>query len=86
MTTGLYKLLRLITSNIRCMLDLSECYPDLPLLQEKDIYLMQAFINNKYKSADLKCLDFVWKYIQAVSLADISTVDGRQISYQAFEV
>ena len=49
------------------------------------IYLMQAFINKEYKSADLKCLNFVLKYIQAISLANISTIDGCQISHQVYK-
>lgn len=67
------------------MLDLSEDYLDLPLLQEKDVYLIQAFVNNRCKSPDLKYLNFVREYIQAVPSVNISTVDGRQISHQAYK-
>ena len=70
-----YKLLWKFTSNILYRLDLSEDYLNLPLFQEIDVNLMQSFVNNGYKSADLKYLNFVQKYISAASLANISTVN-----------
>ena len=46
---------------------------------------MHAFVDSGFRGADLKCLYFVCKYIQAVSPADIATIDGHRISPQAFE-
>ena len=46
---------------------------------------MRAFVGHGYKEEDLKQLNFVRKYIRAVSLADITTVDGHRVIYQAFE-
>ena len=46
---------------------------------------MQAFVDARFRGADLKSLNFVQKYIQAVSLADIASIDGHRISHQAFE-
>lgn len=46
---------------------------------------MQAFVGNRYKSSGLKCLNIVQKSIQAISLANITTVDSHRISHQAFK-
>ena len=46
---------------------------------------MQAFVDAGFRGADLKCLNFVWKYIEAIFLADIASIDGHRISHQAFE-
>ena len=62
-------------------LDVTEDYDDLPLLRNKDVYIMQAFVDKGFKNADLKALNFVQKFIQAVTLADIATTDGHRISH-----
>jgi len=49
---------------------------------------MQAFVDNGFKGADLKSLNFVQKYIKAISLislANIDTVDGHCVLRQVFE-
>ena len=85
MPDGWYKLLWKFISKACYKMDVTEDYEDLLLLQSKDVYLMQAFVDHSYKEEDLKQLNFVRKYIRAVSLADITTVDGHRIMYQAFE-
>ena len=50
-----------------------------------DVFLVQDFVDAGFRGADLKCLNFVQKYIQAIPLADISSIDGHRISHQAFE-
>ena len=62
-------------------LDITEDYVDLLLLRDKDIYIMQAFVDKGFKNADLKALNFVRKFIQAVTLADIATIGGHCISH-----
>ena len=37
---------------------------------------MIAFVEGGYRNADLKALNFVRKFFQAVTLTDISTADG----------
>ena len=71
-------------SNLLYNLDITEDYDDLPLLQNKDVYIMQAFVDNGFKNADLKALNFVQKFNRAVTLADITTVDGHRISHQSY--
>ena len=66
-------------------MNITEDYENLPLLRLKDVYLMKAFVDHGYKEEDLKQLNFVRKYIQAVFLADITTVDGHRVMHQAFE-
>ena len=46
---------------------------------------MQAFIAGDFRNAELKSLNFVRKYIQAVILTDIATADRNRISYQSNE-
>ena len=47
---------------------------------------MIAFVEGGFRNADLKALNFVRKFLQAVTLADISTADGTRISIQAYDV
>ena len=73
------------TSNTLYKLDISEDYPDLDLLRVDDVFLTQTFVDAGSRGVDLKSLNFVRKYIQAISLADIASIDGHRISNQAFE-
>ena len=66
-------------------LKITEDYQDLPILREKDVYLMKAFVDGGFRNADLKSLNFVRKYLKPVTLADIATADGRHISHQSYE-
>ena len=40
-------------------LDVTKDYLDMPLLCEKDAYLMEAFVKGGFRNADLKALNFV---------------------------
>ena len=84
MPHGWYKSLWRFMSNPLYNLDITEDYDDLSLLQNKDVYIMQAFVDNGFKNADLKALNFVQKFNRAVTLADIATVDGHRISHQSY--
>ena len=66
-------------------LDVTEDYQDMPILRETDVYLMEAFVEGGFRNADLKSLNFVRKYLQAVTLADIATADGRRISHHSYK-
>ena len=66
-------------------LDLREDYPDLQPLRVNDVFLMQSFVDSGFRGADLKSLNFTRKNLEAITLADIATVDGRRITQQAFE-
>ena len=44
---------------------------------------MKAFVVGGFRNAELKALIYVRKFIQAVTLADIATVDRKRISFQA---
>ena len=46
---------------------------------------MQAFVDNGFKNTDLKFLNFVRKFIQTVTLADIATIDGDRFSQRSYE-
>ena len=59
-------------SNTLFKLAITEDYDDLPLIRQKDEYLMIAFVEGGFRNADLKALNFVREFLQAVTLADIS--------------
>ena len=42
-------------------------------------------MDSGFRGADLKSLNFTGKLLEAITLADIATVDGRRITQQAFE-
>ena len=80
MPSGWYKNLWKFISNPLFKLDITEDYDDIPLIRQKDEYLMIAFVEGGFRNAKLKALNFVRKFFQAVTLADISTADGTRIS------
>ena len=49
------------------------------------INLMQSFVDSGFRGADLKSLNFTREKLEAITLADIATVDGRRITQQAFK-
>ena len=67
-------------------LDITEDYKDVPLLRQKDEYLMMAFVKRGFRNADLKALNYVRKFLKAITLADIVTADGSRISFQSFNI
>ena len=71
-------------SNPLFKLDITEDYDDIPLLCKKDEYLMKAFVDCGFRNAELKALNFVRKFLQALTLTGISTVNGKRISFHAY--
>ena len=45
---------------------------------------MKAFVDGGFRNTELKALKFVRKFLQSVTLADISTADGKHISLQTY--
>ena len=82
MPSGWYKSLWKFMSTPLYKLDIMEDYKDVPLLRKKDEYLMMAFVKGDFRNADLKVLNYVRKFLKAITLADISTADGSRISFQ----
>jgi hypothetical protein len=62
-------------------IEIIEDYPQLPLLQQKDQYIMQGFIKAGYQKQDLKILNFMQMSIRAVSVADIASATGKTINH-----
>ena len=85
MPLGWYKNLWRFISTPLFKLEIIEDYTDLPILCIKDEYLIQAFVAGGFRNAELKSLNFVRKFLQVVTLADIATADGKRISFQAYE-
>ena len=86
MPSGWYKNLWKFMSTPIFDLEITEDYQNMPILREKDVYLMESFVEAGYRNSDLKSLNFVWKYLQAVTLADIASSDGKSISFDSYEV
>ena len=85
MPSGWYKSIWRYMSNPLYKLEITEDYADLPILRKKDVYIMYPFVDNSFKNTDLKALNFMRKFIQAVTLADITRVNGNHSSHQLFE-
>ena len=61
-------------------IDLIGSFGSIPLLQEGDICLMTQFVAVKYKGKNLKAFNYVREKLRALTLADIVTIDGKQIT------
>ena len=86
MPLGWYKNLWKFMSTPLYKLGITEDYKDVPLLRQKDEYLMMAFVKGGFWNADLKVLNYVRKFLKAITLVDIATVDGSKISFQLFNI
>lgn len=53
--------------------------PTLQLARQYDQFLMPAFVNAKYKGATLRKLNDYRKFLRVVSLADLTTANGKRI-------
>ena len=85
MPSGWYKNLWKFMSTPIFDLDITEDYLDLPILRERDVYLMEAFVKGGFRSANLKALNYVLKFLQVVALLDIATADGRYIAHHSYQ-
>ena len=65
-------------------IDIVEDFLDVPLLRDGDSYLMQAFIDAGFRGSQLKRLNVMRMELQAVTVADIATPDGRRLTHNAF--
>ena len=70
-------------SNDKHRITIKEDFHDLPLLRKNDVLLMLVFATT-YKNSTLETLNYVRKHLEAYSLADITTIDGKYISQLAF--
>lgn len=58
--------------------------PTVTLLSSNDSFLMQAFADADYRGSDLRSLNECRMFLKTISLSDISTADGRYITYDAY--
>jgi hypothetical protein len=54
--------------------------PCLRLAQRHDQFIMEKFISEGYKGTQLRDLNHCRKYLRVITLADITTADGKKIS------
>jgi hypothetical protein len=57
--------------------------PSLP--RENDVFLMDSFITHGYKKVELQLLNQCRLYLQALTLSDICSADGKDIVIQIYE-
>jgi hypothetical protein len=67
-------------------IEIIEDYPQLPLLRQKDQYIMQGFINAGYRKQDLKILNFMQMSIRAGTVADIASATGKTINHLSWDL
>jgi hypothetical protein len=63
-------------------LTLQDTLPDLPLKRRQDQYIMLAFLRYGYSAKNLHKLNLCRLWVRAVTLADITTGDGRFLQKQ----
>jgi hypothetical protein len=63
---------------------LIEGTPGLPLRRRGDFYLIQAFVSNNFKGQELIRLNRCRLFLRVVTLADISSADGKMITHDAW--
>ena len=80
---GLYKAIWRFAPRNKWKIKVKENYQDLPLLCQADVPLMSIF-NRTFKNVQFKFLNYVQKYLEAYSLANITTIDGKYISHLAW--
>jgi hypothetical protein len=49
------------------------------------MFIMEQFVEKRYVGKDLTSLNYMRKYLKAITLADIATTKGVYISHNAFE-
>ena len=56
----------------------------LEILRDGDVHLMDIFVANNFSGDDLVRLNLCRMFLQAITLADITTADGRYIEHSAW--
>ena len=62
-------------------IELIEDTPLMPALRENDTYIMKEFLDAGDKDDELKILNYMRMNIKAVTLADVTTPNGRSITF-----
>jgi hypothetical protein len=65
-------------------IDLQDQPPQLELRRERDLFLMEAFAQHNYEASDLRVLNQCRTFLQSVTLADVTTADGKFITQEAW--
>jgi hypothetical protein len=80
-----YKTLWKFVSSDEFKIEIEEDYQDLKELQEHAVFIMEQFVERGYVEKDLPSLNYVRKFLKAITLADIAMTNGVYISHNAFE-
>ena len=72
------------TNKYRQLIEVVDNVPCLLKLRLNDTFLMQAFIEAKIDSTELELINIIRMSIQAVTITDIATADGRKITHNAW--
>ena len=75
---------RLIKATHHSPLHIEDNIHELDLLRVNDEFLMQRFKDIGYKGTSLRILNHLRMHLHAITLADITTADGKRISISAW--
>ena len=72
------------TNKYRQLVEIIDNVPRLSKLRLNDTFLMKAFIEAQIDPKELELINIIRMSIQAVTVTDIATADGRKISHNAW--
>jgi hypothetical protein len=75
-----YKTLWKFDSSDEFEIEIEEDYQDLKKLQKHDVFIMEQLVERGYTGKDLTSLNYVKKFLKAITLADIATTNSVYIS------
>jgi hypothetical protein len=72
-------------SSDKYKIEIEEDYKDLKKQRKHDIFIMEQFVEKGYVGKDLTSLNYMRKFLEAITLADIAMTNCAYISHNAFE-
>lgn len=76
----------LIKATHRSLLHVEDDIFELELLRVNDEFLMERFLDVGYEGTNLRILNHIRIHLHAITLADITTADGKRISTAAWNL
>ena len=67
-------------------IEIKEKIATIPIQRVNDKFIMNEFIKAKFSKSQLKILNIMRMYLQAFTLSDISSADGKSITYNSWNM
>ena len=67
-------------------IELVDDTPPMPSLRHNDTFIMQEFVSAGVDKSKLKILNYMRMFIETITLSDITTPDGKNITFDAWNV